>query len=175
MALDQDAVLRLLLTHRAMLVGYIGSIVRDGHLAEDIFQNVSLIVVKKGTALEDPAAFPAWARRIARFEALNALRREGKSPQPLDDHLLDLLEAHWSAGDDAEGARAEALRGCLEKLTSRSRQLIELRYRENVSGTDLARRLSQPLNTVYVALSRIHRALSACIRLRLSQGGHLHA
>src|SRR5262245_10299064 len=41
MALDSDTRLRLLLVHRGRLVGYITSVVRDAHLAEDVFQSVA--------------------------------------------------------------------------------------------------------------------------------------
>jgi RNA polymerase sigma-70 factor (ECF subfamily) len=175
MILDQATLVRLLLSHRAMLVGYIGSIVRDPHLAEDVFQNVSIIVLKKAAALQDAASFAVWARKIARFEALNAVRREEKAPRPLQQEVLDLLETHWDAGDPPASAESDALKDCLSKLAPRSRQVVELRYQENVSGKALAERLAQPLNTVYVALSRAHRALLACVKLRLSQGGSIHA
>lgn len=176
MPLEHDNLLRLLLAQRAMIVGYIVSIVRDAHLAEDIFQDVALIVLKKGGTLEDPAAFPAWARKIARFEALNMLRRQNRGPQHLDNSVLNLLEDHWDAADATSPSTAtEAVRECIQKLPPRSRQLVELRYRDNISGKSLADRLTQSLNTVYVALSRVHRALSSCVKLRLSRGDAAHA
>ncbi len=172
MSLDHDSVLRLLLGHRAMLVGYILSIVRDRHLAEDVFQNVSLLVVRKREALRAAADFPAWARTIARFEALNAARKRDHAPQVLDAALLDALEEPWRAGDAAApSATLDALRACLERLTPHARRVVELRYRENLSGRTLAEKLARPLNTIYVALARAHRALAGCVRMRLSQEG----
>ena len=162
MTVEQDALVRLLLAQRAMLLGYIGSIVRDTHLAEDVFQETTLIALKKRDELIDAAGFPAWARRIARLEALNALRRRQKAPKSLDESVLDVLEAHWEKAD--EGSASSALRSCLKRLPPRSLQIVELRYRDDVSGKDLAERLAQPLNTVYVSLARIHRALLDCMR-----------
>ena len=171
MSMDQDSLLRLLLAHRAMLIGYITSIVRDPHLAEDVFQDVSLIILKKGHTVADERGFPPWARQVARLEALNAYRQAKRAPQPLGEEVLASLDAEWEA-EDASAHPTEtrdALRACLNKLTPRARRIVALRYDENLSGRNLARRLARPLNTVYVALSRIHRTLAACVKTELTR------
>src|SRR5262245_40628550 len=104
MALRQDQLVQLLIGHRAMLMGYIALILGDPHLAEDVFQEVAVVVVRKGDALRDAEGFPAWARQIARFKALHTLRERKHLPQALDDALLDLLEKDW-AQDDASDRR----------------------------------------------------------------------
>ncbi len=81
MGLDQDTALRLLLDHRGMLLGYVNSIVRDQHLAEDVFQEVSLLVVRKHRGIPARESFPGWVRRAARLEALSALRRKRRARQ----------------------------------------------------------------------------------------------
>jgi len=175
MAVEHEVLVRLLLGHRAMLLGYISSFVRDAHLAEDLFQDVSLVILKKGAELSDNAGFAPWARKIARLEVLNALRKREKAPRSLDAAVLDLLDGQWGLGDRAASPVADALGPCLERLSPRARQLVELRYRDDVSGKDLAAKLAQPLNTVYVALARVHRALSECIKGRLAPGRAGHA
>jgi len=171
MAISEDILLRLLLKHRAMVLGYIISIVRDSGLAEDILQDVSLLALKKKDSINDEQAFPAWIRRTARFEALNAVRRQKKLPQPVDDEVLDLLDEEWSAADTMApaGRAVEALRNCIDKLTPRAQKLVKLRYFEELSGKRLAEKLGRPVNTVYVALTRIHKNLSSCVRLQLQQ------
>src|SRR5262245_1485621 len=115
MALDADSLLRLLLVHRGRLLGYVTSIVRDAHLAEDVFQSVALIVLKKGGVVQNAEEFPIWIRKVARLEALGALRKQAGAPQPLDETVIDLLEGHWRASDQAVPL-ADALRACLEAL-----------------------------------------------------------
>ena len=164
MTVEHDVLVRLLLAQRAMLLGYIGSIVRDVHLAEDVFQDTTLVALKKRDELADAAGFAPWARRIARLEAMNTLRRIQKAPRTLDDAVLDALEGHW---DEAEaGPASAALQTCLQRLPPKSRRMVEFRYREDLSGRDLAEKMAQPLNTVYVTLARIHRALHECMRGR---------
>ena len=172
MGLDREQMLRLLLAQRSMLVGYITSIVREPHLAEDVFQNVAVLVLKKGHEVRAAGAFPAWVREAARREALAELRRQRHTRQLLDDSVLDLLEDHWSAHDNRPLVQAtEALRECTKKLGPRARRLVEMRYVQNLRGKDLAEKLGQPANTVYVAMSRVYRALSVCVKGRLARGG----
>ena len=172
MALDHDSLLRLLMTHRTMLISYILTIVRDFHLAEDVFQEVSLLVFKKSDSLRGQELFPAWVRSIARFTALNVLRKQKSAALTLESAVLDGLDESWEASDrDAPSDELEALRECLQKLPPRAQRLVELRYGEDLKGHDLARKFSQSLNTVYVALNRTHEALAKCVEFRLSNRG----
>jgi len=169
---DQAELLKRLLDCRGMLLGYVMAIVRNTSLAEDVFQNVALVVLKKGDRTRLGDDFAAWARGIARLEALTALRKQAQAPQSLDQAVLELLEDHWQAQADAgQAVLSEALDACLKKLTPKARKLVELRFQENLSGKEMAARLAQPVNTVYVALSRIYRGLASCVRRRLAAEG----
>jgi RNA polymerase sigma-70 factor, ECF subfamily len=170
MAFDHDLAIKSLLAQRASLLGYIRAIVGNPHLAEDIFQEVALVVVKKASAITDEAHFSAWVRKAARFEALSALRKQ-RSDQSFDDGLLDLIDDQWAKSEQAQptAPALTALRACMEALPSNSRRLVELRYQEQRSGEQMAEALSRPINTVYVTLSRIHKSLAECVRARLSR------
>jgi RNA polymerase sigma-70 factor (ECF subfamily) len=165
--MDPDRLLRLLLMHRGMLLGYIQAILRDFHMAEDVFQDASLVILKKGLDLKREGDFPRWARKVCRFTALNSLRKQKRGPELLEPGLLDLLEMEWNKDDSPESSLL-ALRECIEKLPVKARRLVELRYVAGLPGNALAARLGQPPNTIYVALSRIYRNLSACVKKRLA-------
>jgi RNA polymerase sigma-70 factor (ECF subfamily) len=170
MPLNHDSVLKMLLAHRGMLLGYIGAIVRDATLTEDVFQDTAILILQKREQLQDPRQFTEWARSIARLEAANTLRKNRKMPRGLDDGVLNSLEAYWRESDAVPDSDAiEALRGCVERLTSRTKQIIEMRYGQNMSSKEVAARLEQPANTIYVALTRAHRALADCVKLRLAR------
>lgn len=169
MTLDHDQALKALLAQRAPLAGYIRAIVGDPHLAEDVFQEVALVVVRKAPAHADEARFSAWVRTVARFEALAALRKR-HAQVPFDDALLDALDAQWAACEEAEPARPaiDALRQCLGRLSPTSRKLVAAKYEQARTGEDIAAELGRPVNSVYVALTRIHKALADCVRSRLA-------
>src|SRR5271157_5855723 len=155
----QERAVALLLSQRAMLLGYIVSIVRDPDLAEDVFQNVAIVVLDKAGAVAKDEDFPVWARRVARFESLTALRQRKRAPELLDQSVLELLEDQWSATDATPAPARKALRECVEKLSPYARQLIRLRYVDELSALDVAERLNRSPNTIYVALSRTYRHL----------------
>src|SRR5438132_9885362 len=110
----QERSVGLLLSHRAMLLGYIVSIVRDPDLAEDVFQNVAIVVLDKAAAVAKDEEFPVWARRVARLESLTALRQRKRAPELLDQSVLELLEDEWSAGDSEPAPARKALRKCVK-------------------------------------------------------------
>jgi RNA polymerase sigma-70 factor (ECF subfamily) len=172
--IDQESLVVLLLRERVKLLAYILAIVRDAHLAEDLFQEVALLAVRKRDEIRDGGHLLAWMRLTARHLALKALRREHRYLL-LDEGLLDRLDEHWAEHDAASVPDlVEMLRQCLGRLSPHARRLVELRYGEGISGLRLAEVVNSRLNTVYVALSRIHRSLSDCIRGRQADAGVGH-
>lgn len=169
MSLDQDTVIQILMSERMRLFAYIWSIVRDEHMAEDVFQEVSILVLHKREELRDAAALPTWLRKAARLAAIAGLRRQDRRPVLMDDDVLDRLEPFWAEPSGGSSARAEALRECVEALTPRARQLLRMRYVEGLSGRDVARRTGRKLESVYMALSRLHNRLASCVRQRLTR------
>lgn len=164
MAIDQDLLLRTLLAERNKLLGYIGTIIPDDHLAEDIFQEVSVAAVRKQDQIESAAHLMGWLRKAARVSALEMRRNRSVHPMVFDTAVLDALEEQWHSGDEeASSDQMEMLRKCLQKLGGYPRQLIDLRYGQGISGAALAERVGRKVQTVYVALSRAHRSLAHCV------------
>ncbi len=169
--LDQAMALRLLLANRTMLLGYINAITGDPTLTEDVFQEVSLVVMEKYASVADIEGFRPWARTIARFQSLKAVNRRRATPFILAGEIIDRLDQAWDEREkeDPKAASIEALELCLNKLTPKAQELVQMRYHQDLTGQHIAEQLNKPLNTVYVALSRIHRALGECIRNELSR------
>jgi RNA polymerase sigma-70 factor (ECF subfamily) len=93
----------------------------------------------------------------------------------MDEILLDQMEEIWAEHDPSPTADlVEALRHCLERLSPNARELVKLRYQDGISGSRLAEVVNRQLNTVYVALSRIHRSLGDCIRQHRAMGRGSH-
>jgi RNA polymerase sigma-70 factor, ECF subfamily len=170
MPLNRDTAVRLLISGRSSLLGYIYSIVRDWGVTDDIFQEVSILVLKKCGAIRDAAHFGAWARSAARLEAISALRRMNRGPCLLGDAVLNLLDSAWDREQAKEpSAQLKSLRDCMKKLTDRARRILHLRYAKGIKGEALAELLKQPPNTVYVALSRIHQRLAKCVEQQIAE------
>jgi RNA polymerase sigma-70 factor (ECF subfamily) len=170
MALQQDVVVQLLLKHRGKLVGAIRAMVADEHLAEDIFQEVSIAAINKCDEIADANHFGPWVRSAARFQALMALRNRNRLPRALTADVLDALEQHWHRFDQQPDTDlSDALRTCLDRLSPYAKQLVETRYTQGKRGNDLAAALRRSMNTVYVALTRIHHALRDCLQQHFAE------
>ena len=62
MSLDRDTAVRMLISGRSRLLGYIYSIVRDWSMADDIFQEVLDPTLRKCDAIRDQHHFDGWVR-----------------------------------------------------------------------------------------------------------------
>ena len=166
--IDHESLMILLLRERVKLLAYIRAIVRDEHLAEDVYQDVAVLALRKRDEINDQRHFLAWMRLTSRHRAFKVLEQR-RHQVLLDESLLDRLDEHWVEHDAGSSADlTDALRQCLERLTPRARHLVRLRYAEGISGERLAAGVDRSLNAVYVSLSRIHRSLADCIRRRLA-------
>ena len=154
---------------RTTLKAYCLAIVRDPDLAEDVLSEVGIAINDSWERYDRSRPFGPWARGVARRVALKALRDRGRRDVALDDEALESVAATLeSMGDEnAFERRRAALRSCVERLSGSDRRLVELRYFDGLSCSDVAARVARSLNAVYVALHRIHQALASCIEARL--------
>jgi len=65
----------------------------------------------------------------------------------------------------------EALTHCVNQSPDRSRNLLRLRYLEDMSYEQIAGRVRASVNSVKVAMHRLRQALRGCIEEQLSKKG----
>lgn len=122
--------------------------------AEDIAQDAMVRAWRKRSTLRNFDARKAWLGSIVRNEAIREFKRNRPSP-------TDSLEA-WQGHDDervlATVERAD-LHAALSHLNKRDRQLVRLRYDEDLTQEAIAHRLGIPLGTVKVRLHRVRAKL----------------
>jgi RNA polymerase sigma-70 factor (ECF subfamily) len=162
----RDEAVRELMRHRSSLFAYILSVVRDFDFAEEILQDVAVVVCEQGADFEPGTNFGAWAARIARnriFNRTRAARREIL----LSTEALDAVER---AGEQAPPSGwIRAVRACLERVGARARSILLLRYRDGLSGDEIARRIGSTVPAVHMALSRARAAVAECVLGRLAE------
>jgi len=169
--LDQETALRGILSQEPLLLGFVRAIVGSRTLAEDIFQDLVVLVMRKHAEIPNADAVPGWTRRAARFLALKALEKRARERPTMDETLVDLLEKTWvDDGEPAPDPYVAALVRCRDRLPEHARELLTLRYVHDLSGEQIAAKLGRPLNTIYVTITRLHRTLGECIRARLRGG-----
>ncbi len=168
--MDFETATRVLFSDRTKLLAYVWSMLRDEHASEDLFQDMLIVAMRQADSFEDSEHLLKWARVTLRNKALQHLRGRREKPVALAGDVLELLESHWEECNSLDAAEVtDALRHCLDSLTSNSRKLVEMRYGKGLRGTDIADATGRKVQTVYVALSRAYKTLGECINRRLEE------
>jgi len=66
-------------------------VVKDAHVAEDIFQNTVLKAITKDVNFEAEAALFSWAFITARRDSLNWFRKHRRESVGIDEDILILI------------------------------------------------------------------------------------
>ena len=161
--------LRHFLAHQSDLKAYIGSVIRDRGLRDDVFQETALSLWESFERYDSSRPFGAWARGLATKKILQQHRKTGRVPLATDPQVLEAVLEAFDQTEHEICDRQAALQACLAKLPGKSRKILSLRYDESVGGAEIAARLSTTRDAVYQSLARIRSRLESCIRKQLSQ------
>jgi RNA polymerase sigma-70 factor (ECF subfamily) len=163
--------LQLFLSHERRIYGFILALVPIWSDADDLLQETSAVLWRKLDDFEPGTDFLAWALSIARFQVLNYRKKQRQSRARLSNQTVEALADQLMAYRERADARRDALAECLTKLSSRDRELIQMRYQPEATTQSVADSVGRSLKAVYKALNRIHTQLLLCIRQTLASEG----
>ena len=159
---------QLFVRHQSNLKAFILSLRPDFAEAEDILQEVFLVITRKAGDFHEGSNFMSWALTIARFKVMEASRRRS-SDSALSEEVLNALSNECPAEELCED-RATAVRTCLEKLAPRLQEVMKLRYFSEHGPGEIARLLAWTPNSVNVALSKARKLMHGCVNRQLQKG-----
>jgi RNA polymerase sigma-70 factor, ECF subfamily len=118
--------------------------------AEDIAQDALLRAWRRRCTLREPDRRNQWLAAIVRNEAFRQHARVRPDPTAA-------IEGYEGAEDAQVVATVERadLRAALKRLSDRDRELLEMRYQEDLTQAEIAQKLGIPEGTAKV---RLHRA-----------------
>lgn len=129
--------------------------------AEDVAQEVLIRVCERIGGLHDPGAFQAWLSRIIVNETRRYISRNAKHTPVLniDDYIDSDLEEEEELLPEEYAIKAEdrqAVIDIIDKLPVRQREVILLRYYDNMRVTEIAQTLdvAQPTVSRYLKLAQ---------------------
>jgi RNA polymerase sigma-70 factor, ECF subfamily len=155
---------RLWTEAQPMVAAYILSLVPDFHRAEDVLQQVAVVLVRRFEEYEPGRPFLPWALGIARNVSFECRREMAKVKMPLlDDELIDSVQSVFEEESEASACIRQALRTCIRKLRERMLEVLRLRYAEDMKPQDVAKRLGITSGAVRVMLHRSREGLRTCI------------
>jgi len=162
---DPELLDRLIQQYQYRLYRYLVSLTGLPETAEDLFQETWIRVLDRGHQYDGESKFETWLFAIARHLVIDLSRR--KTLQSFDV-LSDEPEAGGaSAWDAVVRSETESLvQASVEQLPAAYREVLLLRFQEDLSLEEIAAVLGTPLSTVK---SRLYRSLEA---MRLQLGGN---
>lgn len=163
----REAFGELVLRHQKMVYNQARAVLGDAHAAEDLAQEAFLHAYRALAGYRAEGRFPAWLRTIVTRLCLNHRRdtRREIAWADLTGHADEMADGPDSRVGEWEQCRQ--VRGAIAALAPDYRDVIVLRYLEELSYTEIARCLGVPVSTVE---TRLHRAKKQ-LRLRLLECG----
>ena len=151
---DPDALRFLYLRYVDGVYGYVCSIVRDEHDAEDVTQHIfAKLITALGRYEPSVVPFAAWIQRVARNAAIDHMR--ARLPVPCED-----VGAREVADDDAGGRERFAdLRLALAAIPREQRDVLVLRFLIGLTPGEVAERLGRSEDAVHGLQHRGRRSL----------------
>jgi RNA polymerase sigma-70 factor (ECF subfamily) len=165
---DLDAIGALMSAYQHRLYRYLLRIVRQPATAEDLFQQTWLRVMERISSYDPQRNFEGWLFSLAHNLAIDHLRKV--RPESLDEPLPSgetfaaVLEGADPGGLEMVLARERAglLAEMLQEIPVVFREVITLRFEEDMKLQEIADVLGVPLPTVK---TRLHRGLLSLRRL----------
>ena len=170
---DVEAVSALVERYQHRLYRYLLRMVRQPATAEDLFQQTWVRVMERIGSYNPQHSFEGWLFALAHNLAIDFLRRYRPEsldePLPSGDSRIEMIEGSGPGALEhlMERERAGQLATCVADLPAVFREVITLRFEEEMQLDEIATVLSLPLGTVK---TRLHRALK---RLRESMTENL--
>ncbi len=171
-ALLRVHLVQILSKHQLMITAYARAITGDALLAEDVYQEVAVILAQDPTripAREDEVA--VWLRSVTRRKALEVGRQARRTPR-LSDDVLDMVGEHFEPlAQDSLAQLREAMANCLGRLPNDQRQIVDGRYRDDLSCEAIAEKVGRSVQGVYAVLKRTRLLLQECVERRTGVTG----
>jgi RNA polymerase sigma-70 factor (ECF subfamily) len=152
---DERALAQLMQRYQGPLYGFLSR--RVGSAADDIFQETWIRIVRARERFDTERRFAAWLYQIAnnlcrdRYRRVDAMRRAVDSFRAEDETLRE-------PADEPAIGEGETMRARVLALPDRLREVLVLRYYEDMGEEEMSRVLRVPRGTIK---SRLHAAVKA--------------
>jgi RNA polymerase sigma factor (sigma-70 family) len=160
---DENSIQILIRRHKDKIYTYIYLIIKDEHLAEDVFQDTFIKVIatlKRGKYNEEGKFLP-WVMRIAHNLVIDHFRKKNKIPIADGGEDFDIMSTVRVTDPNVEDILVteqihDDLRRLVDLLPDEQKEVVRLRHYCGLSFKDIAEQTNVSINT---ALGRMRYAL----------------
>jgi RNA polymerase sigma-70 factor (ECF subfamily) len=161
--------LRSFTAHEPAIRAHVRRLVPARADADDVMQEISVVLWEKFDSFRDGADFKAWAFGVARFEVLAWLRDRGRDRLVLDEEVITKIAEETTADEPRLEQQREALEHCMKKVPGDKRDLLMQAYQPESSIQEVALSSGRTVAGFYQWLHRMRKRLLECIRRALTQ------
>lgn len=154
---------KLILRHKKRVFSYILMVVRDHHLAEDIFQDAFIKVINtlRSGNYKEEGKFIQWVMRISHNLIIDHFRKSRRILTVDNDESYDIFETLRIFDTNVEDRMVvdqihQDVRSLIEFLPPEQRDVVMMRHYSDMSFKDIAEETNVSINT---ALGRMRYAL----------------
>ncbi|WP_395737708.1 sigma-70 family RNA polymerase sigma factor [Prosthecobacter sp.] len=161
--------LRSFTAHEPAIRAHVRRLVPARADADDVMQEISVVLWEKFDSLHEGADFKAWAFGVARYEVLAWLRDRGRDRLVLDEEVITKIAEETTALEPLLERQREALELCMKKVPEDQRGLLMQAYQPESSIQEVAQGSGRTVPGFYQWLHRMRQKLLECIRRALAQ------
>lgn len=160
---DENALSVLISRHQSKIYGFIYSKVTDRDIADDIFQDTFIKVIKtlKSNAYNEEGKFLPWVMRISHNLIVDHFRRNKKMPMFRETEEFSIFSIMTDNSPNVENRiiteQVESdLQRLIEELPDDQKEVLQMRIYQDLSFKEIADLTGVSINT---ALGRMRYAL----------------
>jgi len=161
---DHETFMRLWVRHQSQVYAYIRALVFRRADAEDVLQEVAIVLWRKFDQFVPGSRFDQWAYRVARNQVLYYRQKSTRDRLLFSQELMDQLADELAASHPARGEYLDALESCLDGLPEDDRALVQQRHEPGATNRSVSKLRGKSESAISRALDRIYLALLQCIR-----------
>ncbi len=161
--------LRTFTANEPAIRAYVRRLVPARSDADDVMQDVSVVLWKKYAEFREDGDFRAWSFGVARFEALAWRRDKARDRLVLDEDVVAKLAEETAEAEPQLERQRDALEDCMRKVTPAQRDLLMKAYQPDLQIQEVALKSGRTVPGFYQWLHRVRRMLLDCIRRSLAQ------
>ncbi|WP_437228940.1 sigma-70 family RNA polymerase sigma factor [Planctomicrobium sp. SH661] len=147
------------------------AIVGNGDDADDVIQEVCVVLWKRYDEFEQGTNFRKWACTVA-FNVAKAFARKQRRRRGygMSDQALQRVAQIQSGGSELLELQRDLLQECMDKLSTADRKFLFESYLNSDTLAKYARGLGMSIGTVYSKVKRLRRRLAECVHRSLKKG-----
>jgi RNA polymerase sigma-70 factor (ECF subfamily) len=160
--------MQLFLKAQPRVYSYLRTMVLNYNDAEDVFQEVASVLWQKFDEFKPGTRFDHWACKVAYHQALFHRQKRQRSKLVFGDDVFALIAEKAAAENEIFEEFQDAMRGCVQELPQRDREMVRLRFEAEATNRSVAHAMGRSETAISRGLTRVYALLLDCVQRHTS-------